>query len=106
MQAGDFRVILTLQSKTITQDEELNPVETWESLKTVWAQPLEKTSREFFRLATMNAEITQAFRIRYAAGITAHMRVIFKETVLDIIGDPINEGERNISMLLSCKGVT
>jgi SPP1 family predicted phage head-tail adaptor len=101
--AGKLTIQITIQSKTIAQDAEGNASAAWSDLKTVWAEPLGKTSREFYRLATNNSEITQIFRVRYAAGITPHMRVKFGGTYLGIIGAE-NEGERNISLLLICKG--
>lgn len=106
MRAGELRQRITLQTKIITQDSELNAVETWADWLTVWAEPLGKTSREFYRLSTNNTEITEVFRIRYITGVTTHHRIKFKNRYLEMIGDPINEGERNVSLLLTCKGVT
>jgi SPP1 family predicted phage head-tail adaptor len=97
---------ITIQYKTISQDSELNTVDDWADQKTIWAQQLQKTSREFYRLSTMNSEITAVFRIRYTTGITAHMRIMLGGMPLEIIGDPINEGGLNESMLLTCKGAT
>lgn len=97
---------LILQVKSLTQDAELNGIETWTTWRTVWCQPLEKTSREFYRLSTVNAEITEAFRIRYIAGITARHRIKFMGRYYEIIGEPVNEGERNISLILTCKGAS
>jgi len=96
---------ITLQTVSLTQDSELNPVPAYTDWLTVWAEPLEKTSREFYRLSTMNTEITEVFRIRYMAGVTSRMRIKFKGRYLELIGEPVNEGERNVSLLLACKGV-
>jgi SPP1 family predicted phage head-tail adaptor len=104
MRAGDLTQRLTLQTVAITQDSELNPIKTYTDWRTVWAQPLEETSREFYRLSTMNAEVTKVFRIRYIAGVNAHQRIKFKGRHYEIIGDPINELERNETLLLACKG--
>jgi SPP1 family predicted phage head-tail adaptor len=107
MEAGKLTACGTIQFKTITQDTELNPIETWATFKAnVWAEPLQQTSREFYRLSTNNSEITEVFRIRYTAGITARMHFVVCGRTLDIIGEPINEGERNVSLLLACKGIT
>jgi SPP1 family predicted phage head-tail adaptor len=96
---------ITLQTVAITQDSELNPVPAWTDWLTVWAEPMDETSREFYRLATNNTEITKVFRIRYMAGVTSRLRIRFKGRYLELIGDPVNEGERSISLLLSCKAV-
>lgn len=104
MEAGKLTERITIQIKTITQDAELNPIEAWTDLKTVWAEPLRKSSREFYRAATMNSEVTEVFRIRYTTGITAHQRIKVGSQYLEIIGEPENEGRRNVSLLISCKG--
>jgi SPP1 family predicted phage head-tail adaptor len=89
----------------VTQDAELNNAETWADWKTVWAEPLDQTSREFYRLATANAEITRVWRIRYLTGVTPYQRIKYGSEYLEIVGKPINEGERNESLLVSCKAV-
>ena len=104
MRAGELRHRITIQAKTITQDSELNSVETWVTLATVWAAALPKDGREFYRLSTMNSEITEAFKIRYRSTVIPHMRLIHKGKTFDIIG-VINTEERNREMLLTCKGV-
>ena len=104
MQAGELTHQVTLQIKSITSDAELNSVIAWNDWRTVWATPMPKTGREFYRLSTNNSEITEAFRIRYIAGVNSHQRIKFMNKYLEIIGDPINEGERNISLVLTCKG--
>lgn len=103
MNAGKLTTQIIIQSKTITQDAELNAIETPATFKTVWAEPLAQTSREFYRLAMNNAEVTKVFRIRYVAGITAQMIVLYKSVSYQIIGPPENEGDRDISLLIACK---
>jgi len=105
MEARKARIRITLQTKGITQDSELNPSEAYTDWLAVWAEPLEKTSREFYRLSTQNTEITEAFRIRYKRGVTSRQRIKVGSRYLEIIGEPIDEGERHISLLLACKGV-
>ena len=102
---GERTKQITLQVKTITQDAELNPVTTWVDWKTVWAKPIPKTSREYFRLQTVNSELEEAFNINYMGNVTSRMRVKFGSKYFDIIGSPINSGERNEELILSCKGV-
>lgn len=96
---------LTLQIKTITQDAELNPIETWNDWRTVWTAPMPKTSKEYFKLQTMNNEITEVFKVRYNANINSYMRVKFRNKYFDIIGSPINPEERNEELWITCKGV-
>lgn len=104
MEAGKLTKWITLQTNTPVQDAELNWTDSWTDWRTVKAEPLTKTSREFYRLATNNAEITHVFRIRYIGGVTAYKRVKFGRKMLEIIGEPDNEEERNVSLLITCKG--
>lgn len=105
IRTGNLTKKITIQSKTVTQDAELNAIETWADWKAVWAEPLDQTSREFYRLSKVNTEITRVFRIRYIAGVTPRQRVKYGAEVLEIIGQPENEGERKVSLLISCKGL-
>lgn len=108
MNPGKLKHRLTIQNKTTDQDAELNTVEIWHDWKTVWTAPILPTSREFYsyRLATVNIEVTEGFKVRYIQGVTAHQRVLFKGKTLEIIGDPINIDEANKELILSCKEVT
>jgi len=103
---GELTHRIVLQTKSITQDDELNVIEVWNDWRTVWCKPISKASREFFRLKTVNAEITEVFKIQYNPNVTAHQRIRFRGKYLEIIGDPINEGEKDNELLLTCKGVT
>jgi len=105
MNPGELTHRITIQNPTTTQDEELNIIITWSDWRTVWAKPLAKTSREFYRLSTNNAEITEVFKIQYNPNVTAHQRIRFRGRYLEIIGDPVNEGEKDNGLLLACKGV-
>lgn len=103
MKAGKMDKHITLQVKTIGFDADRNPETTWNNWRTVWAEALPQTGREFYRLQTMNSEITTVFRIRYNRNVTPHMRVLFGSRALDII-DVINVDEAGEEMLLTCKG--
>lgn len=103
--AGKLTVQITVQTKTVTQDSELNATESWADTVTVWAEPLEQTSREVYRLRTENPAVSRAFRIRYRTGITAYQRIKFGTEYYSIIGKPINENERGESLLIACEGM-
>lgn len=105
IRTGNLTKKITIQNKTVTQDNELNAIETWSDWKSVWAEPMGQTSREVYRLSTQNAEITRVFRIRYLAGVTAYQRIKFDGEYYQIIGKPENEGERKVSLLIACKGI-
>ena len=101
--ASELTHQISVYIKSITQDNELNAVETWTLWRTLWASPIPKTGKEYYKLNVVNSEVTEAFRIRYIGGITPHQRIKFKCKYLEII-EVINEGERNESIMLTCKG--
>ena len=104
MNPGSLTHQIILQIKSITQDAELNSIETWRDWRTVWASPLPKTGREYYRLATNNSEITEAFKIRYIAGVNPHQRIKFRGKLLEMI-EVVNEEERNKTLILTAKAV-
>lgn len=58
--------------------------------------------REFVQAAQVQAEMTHLLRIRYLAGVTSAMRVMFGTRKLYILA-VTNVDERNRETLLSCK---
>jgi SPP1 family predicted phage head-tail adaptor len=104
MNPGTLNLRITIQSKTITQDTELNAIETWADFKTLWASAIPKTGREYYKLATVNSEIIEVFKVRYISGINPHQRVKFNSKYFEII-DVLNDGEQNKELLITCKAV-
>ncbi len=104
MEAGKLRTQAILQARTTAKDGEGNAVETWHDLMNLWLEQLEQTGREFYRLSTVNSEITQVFRCRYHPAIDAHKRLKIGGRYFGIIGAE-DEGGRHESLLLSCKAV-
>lgn len=102
--ASELTHRISIYVKSIAQDEELNAVETWTEWRTIWAMPIPKTGKEYYKLNTVNSEVTEAFRIRYIAGITPYQRIKFRCKYFEII-EVINEGEKNESLMITCKGV-
>lgn len=95
---------IVLQIKFITQDAELTPIETWQTWRTLWAQPLPKTGREYYKFAVTDSEITEIFKVRYIGGITPHQRILFRCKYYEILS-VINVEEKNIELVLTCKAV-
>jgi len=105
MEAGKLRTKAVVQARTLSRDAEGNMAETWHDIMTVWLEPLDRTTREFYRLSTVNSEIEQAYRGRYNAVINSKMRLKIGLRHFSIIGDPEDEGGRHFSLLYSCKAV-
>jgi SPP1 family predicted phage head-tail adaptor len=102
--AGELTHKIAIYVKSISQDSELNLVEAWTEWRTIWASPIPKTGKEYYKLNTVNSEITEAFRVRYIGGITPHQRIKFRCKYFEII-EVINEGEKNQSLMITCKAV-
>ena len=104
MNAGKLTHLIVLQKKSLTQDAELNSIITWLDWRTIWASPLPKTGREYYKLATVNSEITEAFKVRYIGFIGPHLRIKFRNKYFEII-EVINEGEKSETLIITAKAV-
>ena len=101
---GELTHQIILQIKSITQDAELNSIITWLDWRTIWASPLPKTGREYYKLATVNSEITEAFKVRYIGFMSPHLRIKFRNKYFEII-EVINTDESNTELILTAKAV-
>jgi SPP1 family predicted phage head-tail adaptor len=99
--AGKLRRPVTIQKLAGTLDASGQEVQTWQSHGTRMAaiEPLQ--GREYFSARQIQSEITTRIRIRYLAGVTAKMRVLFGSRVFDI-QEVINPEERNVELQLMC----
>ena len=104
MNPGELTHQIIIQIKSITQDAELNSIITWLDWRTIWASPLPKTGREYYRLATNNSETTEAFKIRYIGFMSPHLRIKFRNKYFEII-EVINTEEKNEELILTAKAV-
>lgn len=78
MNIGDMKHRITIQKPVVIIDESGFERETWEDFKTVWASISNLHGREYFEAATVNAEKTIKFTIRFIDGIDNSMRISFK----------------------------
>lgn len=95
---------VTIQSRTISQDAEGVPTETWANLATVWAAVEPISGREYFQAATVQSEVTARIRIRYRSGIVSNMRVLYGSRVFEIVS-VIDYQEEHRELQLMCKEV-
>jgi SPP1 family predicted phage head-tail adaptor len=88
MQAGKLSTRITIQQRSTTQDTVGQPLDTWTTFATVWADVRTTNGLSFIKEAIRaNAEVSMmrtSFRIRYRTGINAGMRVLLGSTVYDI----------------------
>jgi len=73
----------------------------WVPLDVVWAEVLERGSREVYRAQQVNPEVTVAFNIRYRSDVTADMRVTWDGRTFHLGGPPIPDA-RHTETTLHC----
>ena len=84
MQLGRLNRRVTIQSKSVTRDAYGAEVITWAHVVEVWAAVLPVRGREYVALREAQADLTTRFVIRYRAGITPAMRVVYGDANYDI----------------------
>lgn len=85
--AGAMDRLITIQSKSTSQDSYGEPIETWSDYTTVWAQRRDLRGNEFFAGQQLSAQVNTVFKIRYQSGITPYShRISYDGLVYDILG--------------------
>jgi len=74
-----------------------------ELIKTVWADIKTMKGTEFFAAASVQAERTYRFIIRFTGEIRHHMYIDYKGRIFDIIEPPINDDELNKTLTIIAK---
>ncbi len=102
MQTGRLRERVTIQTEDVTRDASGQELKTWPDVATVWAQVLPGASAERFLASAGQrvAEVTHTVRIRYRAGITPKMRLVWETRILEIISIVDPDGRTRTSVLL------
>lgn len=75
---------ITIQQRSNSVSSNGFETESWTDYKTVWAGVSNLFGREFYAAATVQAENTVKFTIRYLSGITSDMRIVFQGRYFDI----------------------
>jgi SPP1 family predicted phage head-tail adaptor len=86
LNAGRLDRRITIEIKTVAQDEFGQPVETWTTLATVWAHKRDIRASEKFRAQQEIAEEAAVFEIRWRSGIDAGDRLVHDGKTYDIEG--------------------
>ena len=98
----DQRIVL--QSKSVTRAANGEEIVTWIPVATVWAEIVQLRGREFFAAAQMQEATDVRVRMRYRAGITRDMRVVWRDGTLDIVS-VIEVGRKDVLELMCLSGV-
>ncbi|MGI5892088.1 MAG: phage head closure protein [Bacillota bacterium] len=104
MKIGDLRHRVTLQQKTVIEDDLKQHTENWTDIATVWARIEPLSGREYFAARQENTEVTTRITIRYLPGITTDSRVVFGGRVFEVLS-AIDPEERCESLILMCNEV-
>jgi len=104
MDAGKLNRQITVQTRTFSRDATGGKVESWATLKKLWAEQLnQKQIESTIGSSERNVEDVH-FRIRYYPNLVSGTnRVTYKGRTFDIVGI-VEEGIRN-ALVLSCRSV-
>jgi SPP1 family predicted phage head-tail adaptor len=84
MRAGPLNCRVTIQQKSSTQDAAGQPVLSWTTLATVWANIAHQSGLESIRANKETSLVRTSIRIRKRADVTAAMRVVYGSTTYEI----------------------
>lgn len=102
MQTGRLRERVTIQQESVTRDGSGEQLKSWTEVATVWAAVTPGASSERFLASAGQrvAEVTHTVRIRYRAGITPKMRLLWETRILEIISVVDPDGRLRTTILL------
>lgn len=87
--AGDLDERIQLQSASVANDAVYNePVETWGTYATVWAQVRYLSEGERVSADKWFAEQELSFRVRYRDDVAPGDRIVFREAMYEVRGRP------------------
>ena len=102
MRGGKLRRVVSITQPTITQTGTGNPQATWTTFAaTVFADIQEQNGKEALQAGQVNAQQLILVNIRYQAGITPKMRVLYGARTFEIMAVR-NVNERNRELELTC----
>jgi SPP1 family predicted phage head-tail adaptor len=101
--AGSLRDLVEIRQRWSSVDEIGQPIETWDTVATVWADIRHQTGMEAIKAGAEVSTVKASIRIRYRADIDAGMRVYAGATVYDIVAVLSHQ---RIALDLACQRVT
>ena len=104
VEAGALDQRITVQAALTTEDALGQPVKTWATYKTVWAQAYPIRGREYFEAGGNNAEANVRFRLNWRSDITTEMRVLWRGVEHGIVDTIDVDGARRTLELMCSSG--
>ena len=102
MRAGKLRHRITIQDKTVSQNDYGEEIITWTDVDTLWGSVEPLRGREYIQARQEQAAVTTRIRCRHRSSITPSMRAVHDGRNYEILS-VINPAERNIQMELMCR---
>ena len=101
---GELRHRITFQTRQTAQDPSGQPIESWVSAFTSWADVTPLTGRELMAAQAVQSAVSHAITMRYRSELAnpktvANMRVLFGTRVFNIHAS-LNQDERNRTVIL------
>lgn len=101
IRAGDLRHRVTIQSVSEAQNSIGEIIETWGTFATVWARVDPLSGRQLLAANQLDEPVSARLRMRYLAGVTGKMRVVYSGTTYNIRGAPMVDAMKSeIELLL------
>ena len=87
MRTGKLRHLVSLQRNVPSQDMATGAmVDNWIEVARLWASIEPMSAREFVAAHAVQSEVTTRITIRFRAGITAAMRIVYRGSIYNIAG--------------------
>lgn len=107
MQAGTLNRQVTIQKESTILDEYNEPITDWVDVDTLWADIRNLSGLETIKSNVEVSLVKSSIRIRYRAGITAAMRVLYGTTIYDIDAVLMDTHDREfIDLICTAMGTT
>lgn len=104
MNPGKLNRRLTVQARTMTQDDAGGREEAWVDSFDCWGELVTRKQGEAIKADSDRNEDTSTFRIRYKAGLTSGThRILYQLRFYDILGI-VEEGIKT-SLLVECRAI-
>lgn len=101
LRSGDLNRRVTIQQRATTPDTFGQQSGIWTDVASCWAGIEQLMGRELEMAQAINAETTHRITLRYRAGITPAMRVLYQARVLNVLS-VIDPDTAHVSLQLMC----
>jgi SPP1 family predicted phage head-tail adaptor len=102
MNAGKLNKRVTIQKLGDDQDDDGQPIQTWQDVATVWANVRNLNGLETVKADADTSIVKASIRIRLRRDVTSGMRVVLRDKVYEIMASLTDE-EKDEHLDLVCK---